>query len=355
MKINTIIGARPQFIKAGIVSRAFQKYSTGVQETIIHTGQHYDRGMSEVFFEELEIPQPKYNLNIGGGNHGKSTGKMLGAIEDILLKEKPDWVLVYGDTNSTLAGALAAAKLHIPIAHIEAGLRSFNNRMPEEVNRVLTDHVSTLLFTPTDTATHNLTREGVKTDKIKQVGDIMYDAALFYKHKALRPSNLLVEDKFILCTIHRAENTDNADRLYNIISSLNKVAQHTQVILPLHPRTLLALKKGDYKTENLTIIEPVSYLQMIWLLNNCQLVVTDSGGLQKEAFFFKKPCIVTRDETEWVELTEIGVNSLAGADHVNIIDLLKIYLDKKNLKYDSFPYGHGNASLLIANLSRDHK
>ena len=309
-KIVTIIGARPQFIKAAVVSRAFREHRPDVQETIIHTGQHYDANMSDVFFDELDIPRPNHHLGIGGGTHGQNTGRMLESIETVLLGDKPDWVLVYGDTDSTLAGALAASKLHIPVAHVEAGLRSFNRTMPEELNRILTDHLSSLLFTPTDTATRNLASEGITGEKVRQVGDVMYDAALYYRNKAQCPAGILHDGSFILSTIHRAENTDNPERLSNIIGALNEVAAETPVILPLHPRTRKLLAQGNYDTRNITLLEPVSYLQMVWLLEHCKQVVTDSGGLQKEAYFFGKPCITIRNETEWVELIAAGWNTL---------------------------------------------
>jgi UDP-GlcNAc3NAcA epimerase len=318
MKITTIIGARPQFIKAAIVSRAFREYRLEMLEVIVHTGQHYDADMSDVFFDELDIPRPNYNLGIGGGTHGQNTGRMIEAVEGVLLKEKPDWVLVYGDTDSTLAGALAAAKLNIPVAHVEAGLRSFNRNMPEELNRILVDHLSTLLFTPTDTATRNLAAEGISGDKVQQVGDVMYDAALYYRNKAQRPKNIKVSNGFILFTVHRAENTNIPERLADIIGALNEVAGEMPVILPLHPRTRNLLNQGACDVSKITILPPVSYLEMVWLLEHCKMVVTDSGGLQKEAYFFGKKCVTTRDETEWRELVESGWNVLAGASHERI-------------------------------------
>lgn len=351
LKIVTIIGARPQFIKAAVVSRAFREYASSVHEIIIHTGQHYDANMSDVFFEELDIPKPDYNLGIGGGTHGQNTGRMLEAIETVLLKEKPDWVLVYGDTDSTLAGALAAAKLHIRVAHVEAGLRSFNRAMPEELNRILTDHVSSLLFTPTTTATQHLAKEGIAGDKVQQVGDVMYDAAMYYRHKAQRPPELSIEDGFILSTIHRAENTDNPQRLGNIISALKQLAETTAVILPLHPRTRKFLAEGEYDTGKITLLDPVGYLQMVWLLEHCKLVVTDSGGLQKEAYFFGKPCVTTRDETEWVELVACGANALAGADETLICTLVNTLKDKLIPKGNF--YGNADAGgLIVAYLSK---
>lgn len=349
MKITTIIGARPQFIKAAVVSRAFRKCRPDVQEVIIHTGQHFDANMSDVFFEELDIPKPDYNLGIGGGTHGQNTGRMLEAIEAILLDEKPDWVLVYGDTDSTLAGALAAAKLHIPVAHVEAGLRSFNRHMPEELNRILTDHVSNLLFSPTNTATANLSNEGIKGDKVQQVGDVMYDAAMYYRDKAQRPIDLNLSEQFILCTIHRAENTDNPERLSNIISALNEIARSTQVILPLHPRTRKMLSNGRYDTQQITLIDPVSYLQMVWLLEHCRLVITDSGGLQKEAYFFDKPCITTRDETEWVELVTCGANRLAGAEKIEIMNAFHDVVTRPSPVWQNKLYGMGDAGQKIVN------
>lgn len=350
MNIVTIIGARPQFVKAAVVSRVLQQHRADVTETIIHTGQHYDSNMSDVFFDELDIPKPNYHLGIGGGTHGQNTGRMLEGIETVLIQEKPDWVLVYGDTDSTLAGALAAAKLHIPVAHVEAGLRSFNCKMPEEINRILTDHVSTLLFTPTDTATRNLAVEGITgSDKVQQVGDVMYDAALYYRNKAKHPVGLSIERDFILSTIHRAENTDDPERLSNIIGALNEVAAETPVILPLHPRTRRLLSLGDYDTRNIALLDPVGYLEMIWLLEHCKLVVTDSGGLQKEAYFFGKPCVTTRNETEWVELVNAGMNQLSSYKKNEL--LLSIHTHgHQHINATARPlYGEGNAGILIIN------
>lgn len=316
MKVVTIVGARPQFMKAAVVSREFLKDST-VEELIVHTGQHYDANMSDIFFKQLEIPQPRYNLEIGSGTHGLQTGQMLSEIEKVLLAEKPDWVLVYGDTNSTLAGAVAAVKLHIPVAHVEAGLRSFNRNMPEEINRVLTDHASSLLFAPTTTAVANLQREGV-TKGVHQTGDVMYDAAMFYSQKAQAESNVLVQlglaaKQYILTTIHRAENTDDPQRLGAIVKGLAEVAKTLPVVLPLHPRTHKLLGQLGWLThleEALNIIEPVGYLDMVVLEKNAALIATDSGGVQKEAFFYHVPCVTLRDETEWVELLETQWNTL---------------------------------------------
>lgn len=316
MKIATVVGARPQFIKAAAVSRVLRA-TPGVREVLVHTGQHYDENMSEVFFRELEIPEPHYNLGIGSDSHGAQTGRMLEAVEGVLLKEKPDWVLVYGDTNSTLAGALVAAKLHIPVAHVEAGLRSFNRRMPEEINRVLTDHVSDLLFAPTETAVENLRREGLPDDRIRLVGDIMLDAAMYYATKAERESRILEElnlkpKTYILATIHRAENTDTAGRLQAIFRGMAVIAQEVPVVLPLHPRTRAALTRGGIVEEvtDIRLIEPVGYLDMVMLEKNARLIVTDSGGVQKEAFFYRVPCVTLRKETEWVELIDLGWNRL---------------------------------------------
>ena len=347
MKIVTVIGARPQFIKAAAVSREIEKYPQ-IKEVIVHTGQHFDENMSDIFFKELHIPKPNYNLDINGLNHGAMTGQMLEKIEEVLLKEKPDWVLVYGDTNSTIAGALAASKLHIKTAHVEAGLRSFNMKMPEEINRILTDRISNLLFCPTQKAVENLKNEGFENfsfAKIVKSGDVMQDAALFYKDLAKKPENVNLKD-FILSTIHRAENTDNENRITEIFKTLNEIAKETPIVLPLHPRTKKILKKLNIDVSNINIIEPVGYLQMVWLLKNSKMVMTDSGGLQKEAFFFKKPCITLRDETEWVELVENGFNKIVGADREKI---LKAYEEMKDVDLDFSKdlYGGGKASKII--------
>ena len=355
MKIVTILGARPQFIKAGSVSREIirqREAGADIQEVIVHTGQHYDANMSDVFFEEMQIPKPDYFLGIGGKTHGAMTGQMIEKIEGILIKEKPDWVMVYGDTNSTLAGAIAASKLHIKIAHVEAGLRSFNMRMPEEVNRILTDRISSVLFCPTQAAVDNLNNEGFntwKTDaKVLLSGDVMQDGAMFYKDLAQKPPGLLVSDDYVLCTIHRAENTDDPKRLSQIVSALNEIAQTQKVILPLHPRTKKILQTGDYDTTNLTIIDPVGYLNMVWLIDHAGLVMTDSGGLQKEAYFFAVPCITMRDETEWVELVEAGANVLVGADKAKILEAYQNASNRfANEDCDPNLYGGGQASQRI--------
>lgn len=350
MKIVTILGARPQFIKAGSVSREILKQKNNgiqIQEVIIHTGQHYDVNMSDVFFEEMKIPKPDYFLGIGGVSHGSMTGQMLEKIEDILIQETPDWVMVYGDTNSTLAGALAASKLSVKIAHVEAGLRSFNMKMPEEINRILTDRVSTLLFCPTQTAIDNLTKEGIERWESTAIlsGDVMLDGANYYKQFAKKP-DVKINDKFILCTIHRAENTNDSLRLQNIIESLNEIAQEIQIIIPLHPRTKKLISSG-YDIDKLTIIDPVGYLEMVFLLENCELVMTDSGGLQKEAYFFEKTCITLRDETEWVELVDHGFNTIVGATKNKIIEAYKSNLTFKTENSVLPLYGNGNASKLI--------
>ncbi|MES2691524.1 MAG: UDP-N-acetylglucosamine 2-epimerase (non-hydrolyzing) [Bacteroidota bacterium] len=326
MKILTIIGARPQFVKAAALSREIKKHST-LLEIIVHTGQHFDANMSDVFFEEMEIPRPDYNLNINGLSHGAMTGQMLEQLEKVMMQEKPDVVLVYGDTNSTIAGALAAKKLHIKVAHVEAGLRSFNMQMPEEINRILTDRISNWLFCPTDTAINNLQKEGYENIPctIIKTGDVMEDAALYYAERAKERSGIiqtldLSEKQFILSTIHRAENTDVAGNLENIIDALNELAKTYPVIVPIHPRTKKIIADRGYKTD-FTIIDPVGYFDMIMLLQNCSLVITDSGGLQKESFFFNKLCITTREQTEWVELVENGYNFIAGTDRQKIVSL----------------------------------
>lgn len=312
MKLLTVIGARPQFIKAATISRVVAQSDT-LQEVILHTGQHYDANMSDVFFEELSIPKPSHYLGVGGGGHGQMTGRQLEQIETVLLEEKPDQVLVYGDTNSTLAGALAAAKLHIPVAHVEAGLRSFNRMMPEEINRVLTDHVSDILFAPTEVAVRNLAAEGITGDKVKQVGDVMFDAALFYKLQAVAPSwfdqHPDLRDGYALTTIHRAENTDNPERLSRILKGLGDCGM--PVVLPLHPRTRNTVQTlGITWPETVKVFDPVGYLEMIFLQSSARVIATDSGGVQKEAYFHNVPCVTLRDETEWVELVEAGWNTI---------------------------------------------
>ncbi|WP_116645213.1 UDP-N-acetylglucosamine 2-epimerase (non-hydrolyzing) [Salinivibrio sp. HTSP] len=347
-KILTIIGARPQFIKASVVSRAIQQ-AEGIEEIMLHTGQHFDANMSDIFFNQLNIPRPHIQLDIHGGSHGEMTGRMLAEIEQALLTHKPDRVLVYGDTNSTLAGALAAAKLHIPVAHIEAGLRSFNMQMPEEINRILTDQISDLLFCPTNTAVANLKNEGVadKPVKILQVGDVMQDAAILFAEKAQAPQGSL-PDSFILATLHRAENTDNPERLAAIVTALNEVnATVAPVVLPLHPRTRKLIVEQGLEL-NVQLVDPVGYFEMVWLLDHCQLVLTDSGGVQKEAFFFGKACVTMRDQTEWVELIEAGANELVGADKSKIVDAARRHVDR-SVQDTQELYGGGKAAQNIVN------
>jgi len=343
-KIITILGARPQFIKAAAVSAVFKN---SVNEILVHTGQHYDPNMSEVFFDELNIPKPKYHLNVGSGSHGAMTGAMLTAIEAILVEEKPDFVLVYGDTNSTLAGALAASKLLIPVIHVEAGLRSFNKVMPEEQNRILTDHISKLLFVPTQTAVDNLKNEGI-TKGVHLVGDVMYDGILHFTKIAQDKSTILrdldlEEKQFMLCTIHRAENTNDIERLKAIFAGLNDSKQ--KIVLPLHPRTLKYVKEyGIEISGNISIIEPIGYLDMIRLESAAKKIVTDSGGVQKEAFFLEVPCITLRNETEWTETVENGWNVLVGADEGKIRQAI-LNFQPTNLQQKLF--GSGDAAQKI--------
>lgn len=346
MKIATIVGARPQFIKAAAVSRVLRK-KKDVREVLIHTGQHFDDNMSKIFFEELEIPQPDYHLGIHSLKHGAMTGRMLEAIEEVLLKELPDAVMVYGDTNSTIAGALAAKKLHLKVAHVEAGMRSFNMRMPEEINRVLTDRISDLLFCSTKDAEQNLKREGYEhlDCRIIRSGDVMYDAALYYAKRAQRSSDILKRipfSDFVLCTLHREENTDDEATLKRIISALTKIHSAIPVVLPLHPRTRKNFDRFGI-TCPLHLIEPVGYLDMLTLTSHSKMVITDSGGLQKEAFFFHKHCITLREETEWVELVDLGINRLAGTKEKKILKAFHSFIEKP-FKTKASPYGKGDAS-----------
>jgi len=352
MKILTVIGARPQFIKASVVSAAINE-TASLSEEIIHTGQHFDANMSNIFFDQLGIPKPHYQLDINSGSHGSMTGRMLEAIEKICLESTPDRLMVYGDTNSTLAGALAASKLHIPVAHIEAGLRSFNMRMPEEINRILTDQVSDILFCPTETAVKNLKNEGfeAKPVQVLNVGDVMQDSSMFFAERAVKGEALagVPDADFIVATLHRAENTDDPVRLKAIVDALNYIHKNIlPVVLPLHPRTQKVVKSLGLQLKML-VLEPVGYLEMIWLLKHCNAVVSDSGGVQKEAFFFKKPCITMRDQTEWVELIEHGVNILAGADTQKIINATQAMLNK-TIEDPLNLYGGGKASQNIANV-----
>ncbi|MDY0362860.1 MAG: UDP-N-acetylglucosamine 2-epimerase (non-hydrolyzing) [Desulforegulaceae bacterium] len=344
-RIVTIVGARPQFVKAAVISRLVKKeYSDKFEEIIVHTGQHYNENMSDVFFKEMMIPKPDINLNIGSGTHGKMTGRMLEKIEEVLLDKKPDLLLVYGDTNSTLAGALAASKLHIPVAHVEAGLRSFNMKMPEEQNRILTDHISSFLFCPTETAVKNLDKEGI-TKNVFNTGDVMYDASLFYEKFACPPKNVEIPDDFALITLHRAENTDSYENLRNIVEALNESA--VNAVMPLHPRTKKMLEQFDLKfNENIRLIEPVGFFNMIYLEKKCRMVITDSGGVQKEAYFFKKPCITLREQTEWVETVEARWNELVGSDKKKIIDMVTNW---NSVGECSQPYGNGKATVSILN------
>lgn len=365
MRVVTIVGARPQFIKAAAISRTIASHNatrqggcSPIDEIIVHTGQHFDGNMSDIFFSEMGIPKPVYQLSIDSLNHGAMTGRMLERIEEILLKEKPDVVLVYGDTNSTLAGVLAAKKLHIAVAHVEAGLRSFNMEMPEEVNRILTDRISDMLFCPTDTAVANLHREGFTEFpcQIVKTGDVMLDAVLFYRELAVRKSNVteqlgLEGREFALCTIHRAENTDDPGRLKALMDALVQLSGDLQIVFPLHPRTAMKLKSlgikpGVHPIDALTITPPLGYFDMIRLLEQATIVLTDSGGLQKEAFFLKKPCITLRDETEWVELVEHGVNRLVGANKDSILRNVREMMGSY-INFDLNLYGNGQASKMV--------
>jgi len=357
MKIITIVGARPQFIKAAMVSRAIQRYNQSapqkkVKEIIVHTGQHFDRAMSEVFFEQLEIPYPDINLDINSCSHGEMTGRMLMELEKIYVEHQPDRVLVYGDTNSTLAGALAAAKLHISVAHVEAGLRSFNNKMPEEINRVLTDHMSDMLFCPTELAVKNLENEGL-AQKVYLVGDVMYDSILYYREMAEKQSHILSQLKlepknYFLVTLHRAENTDNISNLKSICDALNHLTEegHT-IIVPLHPRTQKKLKDSGIKISGVRFIEPVAYLDMLMLEKSASAILTDSGGMQKEAYWLGVPCITLREETEWTETCDLGWNILVGANTEKILHAVKnIQTGKKG----GAVYGDGFAAGKIVDL-----
>ena len=352
MKICTVIGARPQFIKAAAVSAKIAEMKTegrDIEEVLIHTGQHYDEKMSAIFFDELNIPKEKYNLNVGSGSHGKQTGKMLSGIEDILKEEQPDWLLIYGDTNSTLAGALAAVKLHIPVAHVEAGMRSFNRSMPEEINRVVADHISSLNLCPTETAIANLAVEG-RQDTAVLTGDVMYDCALKFADLAERHSKImsclqLADKNFILMTCHRAENTDSQENLSGIVDAVNAIAESTEVIYPIHPRTAKMLKSFDLSfSGKVRIIEPVSYFDMLVLEKKAKLVLTDSGGIQKEAFFYFTPCVTMREESEWIETIEAGWNITVGADSTKIKAAVANFATALPAKPESLPYGNGNAA-----------
>lgn len=352
MKILTVIGARPQFIKAAIVSHAFKDIDT-VREVIVHTGQHYDDMLSAVFFRELDIPEPFYNLGVGSHTHGTQTGRMILALEPVMLAEKPDLILVYGDTNSTLAAALVAAKLYIPIAHVEAGLRSFKLRMPEEINRIITDRLSTILFAPTENAVRNLEFEGVPNSRVRLVGDVMYDAALRYFNES-RAQNLMLQHEltaksYVLATIHREENTDNPERLKNIVSSLVDISRTIPVLFPAHPRTNKALLKTGLRSvakKYFKYVDPIGYLDMLALEKYAHTIVTDSGGVQKEAFYFNVPCIIVREETEWLELIQLGAAKLVAPEDVSAAVLSFSGKVDKDVMLKIF--GGGQASSLIA-------
>ena len=386
LKIVTIVGARPQFIKAATVSRAISRHndstnsSNSITEILVHTGQHYDQNMSKIFFDELKIAQPQYNLNIGSDTHGRQTAKMLSAIEEVLEKERPDWVLIYGDTNSTLAGALAASKLHIPVAHVEAGLRSFNRRMPEEINRVVTDHISNILFCPTDTAVKNLIKEGFTniandgkflnrdlfenrlsafsfqlSPLVVNVGDVMYDAFLANKNLAQQKSTILSDLElkpkgYCLATVHRQENTEDTQRLLNIFTAFEELSSaDCPFIILLHPRTRKALqryKDKDRLSPHVRLLSPAGYLDMIALEVHARVILTDSGGVQKEAYFARVPCVTLREETEWVETIEAGWNHLGGADSQKIVKAFQKAIDSSPNKQSNL-FGHGKASELL--------
>jgi UDP-GlcNAc3NAcA epimerase len=371
-KIITIIGARPQIIKSSAISRAIRtKFQHEIEELIVHTGQHYDENMSEVFFEEMQIPKPHFNLNVGSGSHGAQTAKMIEGLESIFLAEKPDAVVVYGDTNSTIAGGLAAAKIHIPVVHIEAGLRSFNKAMPEELNRIACDHFSTLLFTPTSTGLENLKKEGfsasinskatIDLPNVYQCGDIMFDNSMYFSEISDEKSTILqindlVKDNYVLCTIHRDSNTDIAANLNSIFKALIHISEskNLKIVLPIHPRTkgkMEALLDSDLllKIKNsatILIIPPAGFLDIIALEKNARIIISDSGGLQKESFFFQKPCVILREQTEWIEIVENGNALLAGSDFQKIIDSFNLLYNKTNYSYPAF-YGNGDAASFI--------
>jgi UDP-GlcNAc3NAcA epimerase len=374
MKIVTVVGARPQFIKAGVVSRAIRAFNRRLKkkpfrEILVHTGQHYDTLMDKVFFEELKLPRPDYHLGVGSGSHGRQTGIMLEKIEAVLQKEKPKLVVVYGDTNSTLSGALAAVKLNIPVAHVEAGLRSYNQAMSEEINRVLTDHLSTFLFCPTDQAVCNLLKEGIKDGKIKivkNVGDVMYDSILYYSKIAEKKSSILKSmglftpnsefktPNYYLATLHRAENTDDSKRLKPILKALNEIAKDTPIILPLHPRTKKMMKVYHLfpKSQCIKLIEPVSYFDMLVLEKNARAILTDSGGIQKEAYWLKVPCFTLRDETEWVETVKSGWNTLVGTEAERIVG--EVSHKKRKVLPKIRAFGDGRASQKIVRILIRH-
>jgi UDP-GlcNAc3NAcA epimerase len=370
MKIVTIIGARPQIIKAAGLSRAIKNhYADRIQEVIVHTGQHYDENMSQVFFDELGIPKPDYNLQVGSATHGVQTSRMIEGIERILMDEKPDYIVLYGDTNSTLAGAVAASKIHVPIVHIEAGLRSFNKRMPEEINRIVCDHCSTLLFTPTRAGFENLAKEGFRMDnngpftidnpKVFHCGDIMYDNSLYFSSIADKKTDILqrlelMGKPFVLATLHRDSNTDDKERLTSILDALITLSHEIAFVLPMHPRTRKMTEQliDDerlyrlYHSENIKIMEPVSFLEMIQLEKHASMVMTDSGGVQKESYFFRKPCAILRPETEWVEIVETGAATLVDADKEKILQTCRHYLQQPPVEFPEI-FGNGHAAEFI--------
>jgi UDP-GlcNAc3NAcA epimerase len=353
MKIVTVIGARPQFIKASVVSRAFTQLN--IEEIIIHTGQHHDSSMSDVFFEEMEIPKPSYFLDVHGLSHGAMTGRMLEKIEEVLKEVKPHAILVYGDTNSTLAGALAAAKLHIPVAHIEAGLRSFNRAMPEELNRILTDQLSDCLYCPSDAAIENLKQEGFfhQPKKVIKTGDVMFDAFTYYQKKAEEKSNILQvnhlqSNEYALLTLHRAENTDDENRLKEILKGIQQLAETTTIVWPVHPRLKSKLAAFTF-SPSVKLIEPVGYFDMIQLLQHAHIVLTDSGGLQKEAYFARKYCITLRDQTEWVELVHEKANFLTGANAQAMVNTYQQLVTKPFPVFNASLYGDGHTAQAIVN------
>lgn len=356
-RIMTVVGARPQFIKAAPVSSALVK--AGLTEILVHTGQHFNAMMSDVFFDELGIRKPAYNLEISSLGHGAMSGRMLEKLEETMMAEKPDLVLVYGDTNSTLAGALAAVKLHIPVAHVESGLRSFNRRMPEEINRVLTDQCSDVLFTPTDLATENLRREGIPEERIVQVGDVMFDVALYFSKRAEQkhPRRLPVgveKGAYILATVHRQENTDDHARLAAILEGLQTVAREIRVVLPLHPRTRGRIEAANLAdlTRGLTVVEPLGYLDIVSLERDAAVIATDSGGMQKEAFFHRVPCVTLRDETEWMELVDSGWNRLTPpASAAVVIENIKSAIGTTGAEMS--PYGDGDSAPRMVEYLRD--
>jgi UDP-GlcNAc3NAcA epimerase len=359
-KIVTVIGARPQFIKVAPVSKAFK--ATGqIEEVLVHTGQHYDAEMSSVFFKELNIPAPRYNLEVGSGSHAHQTGEIMKRLENVLISENPELLLIYGDTNSTVAGALTASKLHIPVAHIEAGLRSFNRKMPEEINRIIADVLSSYLFAPTNAAIRNLTREGI-TKNVFKTGDVMYDAAIQASQAAERisdtlKSNELEKGKYILSTIHRAENTDDPQRLHNIFTALSIIAKDIPVMLPLHPRTRKMVDQQGLEplARKIKVIQPVGFLDMVRLESNARLIVTDSGGVQKEAYFHRVPCITLRDQTEWVETVSAGWNTLADVNNAeSVINLMREKLVAPLPTSVIEEYGDGDSAGEIAGILIKH-